>query len=85
MITSTRIPFAQEKRDRLTYAFGHAVSSHMIDAHSADSGELAIEVLSDLGLTEEEIEIVGYIAEHVAFNYEWTGEGEALARSDWER
>lgn len=73
--------FDQKFRDGLTYAFGHAVSSHIEgDAHSGDSGDLAIDVMSDLGLTEEAIDMVMVLAEHVHGNYDYTGRGEELRR-----
>jgi hypothetical protein len=70
----------QESRDRLTYAFGHLVASFGTDAHSGDSGELAADTLIELlGDNDEAYMIIGalgVVAEHVAGNYEWTGEAE---------
>ncbi len=51
--------------DRLRYAFGHLVDSFSFGAYSAASGELADEVLAELGLTENEIKIVTILAEKV--------------------
>ncbi len=74
-------PMRPEEQAVLLYAFGHLVSSYNPeDAHHADSGELGEETLVTLGLTGESMEIVTVLAEHVAHNYEWTGEGDEIAR-----
>lgn len=64
------------EKDRLTYAFGHLVSSFGTDAHAGDSGELAQEVLTELGFSPREKSIIEDLAEHVAGNYQYTGEAE---------
>ena len=64
----------------LTYAFGHLVASWYPDAHSADSGDLGSDVLDEMGLSPAEKALVERLAEHVAANYCWTGEGEAIMR-----
>lgn len=75
----------QETRERLTYAFGHLVSSfNPEDPHHGDSRDLAGDVLAELlGEGTEGLVAIGVldvIAEHVAGNYEWTGEAEEFQR-----
>ena len=67
--------------DRLTYAFGHLVSSfNPEDPHHADSGEEGTEVLASLGFTGETMEVVHALAEHVAGDYAYTGEATETRR-----
>lgn len=68
----------QEVRDRVAYAFGHAVSSYSTDAYAGDSGDLAQEVVEELGFTPMTVELFWLIAEHVAGNYAYTGEADRI-------
>lgn len=71
----------QELTETVVYAFGHLVSSHFTDdAHHADSGDLAQDVMEHLNLTVREREILEAVAEHVAGNYRYTGEITNLER-----
>ena len=67
-------------RDRITYAFGHLVSSYTPDAHSGDSGELALDTLAEIGLDEDMCMVIEMIAEHVNGNYQYTGEADEFSR-----
>lgn len=68
-------------RSKLIYAFGHLVASHNPeDPHHADSGDLADDVLRDMGLSEVEMDQIEAIAEHVAGNYRYTGDAEESER-----
>lgn len=70
-----------EMRQRqLKYAFGHIVDGFGTDAHAGDSAELGDEVLTDMGFTTAEKAIVHTLAEHVAGNYQYTGEATDLLR-----
>lgn len=79
-IATMRPALDVQEEETLLYGFGHLVSSHLIDAHSADSGELARDVFDDLDLSAREVALLEVIAEHVADNYEYTGTGEATRR-----
>lgn len=68
--------FPQEFRDSLTYAFGHMIGSFATDAHSGDSGDLAVDTLVEIGLSAEAREIVRILAEEVHGNYTYTGEAD---------
>lgn len=70
-----------DKREALTYAFGHLVGSFYTDDATAGwSGELAGEVLAELGLSQEEIDRLEILAEYVYGNYNYTGEAEEYQR-----
>jgi hypothetical protein len=62
------------------YAFGHLVSSNGVDAHAADSGSEADDVMEGLGLTARERAIMELLAEHVSGNYDYTGEADDFLR-----
>jgi len=63
------------ERQRLVYMFGHLVASHNPDdVHHADSGDLADEIMDEMGLGPEERNRIEVLAEHVADNYRYTGE-----------
>jgi hypothetical protein len=66
----------------LIYGFGHLVGSisRPDDAHSADSADLAFDTFDAAAFTDDQVEIIECLAEYVAANYEWTGEGEELQR-----
>ena len=66
--------------ERAMYAFGHLVASHNADAHAADSGDLASEVMTELGLTDRERDLVELAAEYVAGNYTYHGEAELFTK-----
>jgi hypothetical protein len=78
---------SQETRDRLIYAFGHMVAEqNPDDPHGAASGELARETMIDLfdidmdalDVDDEGMLAIGVmlvLAEHVAQDYTYTGEG----------
>jgi len=59
--------FTLDEIKGLEYCFEHAVSAFYTDAHSADSGELANDVMDDLGLTDRECELLWILAENRAF------------------
>lgn len=65
-----------ERRQKLTYAFGHFVAAFGTDAHAGDSGDLARDVLRELGLDERAIDDIAVLAEEVAGNYEYTGKAD---------
>jgi len=60
----------------LRYGFGHLVGADRYpdDAHSGDSRNLAHDVFNELGLTEEEIDLIEVLSEYVADYYDYTGE-----------
>jgi hypothetical protein len=68
----------QDERDRLTYAFGHLVSSYVEDdPHAGDSGDLAYEGIYEFVKENPNItlrEVLDVIAEYVHGNYAYTGE-----------
>jgi hypothetical protein len=82
---AVEVPEAAEPkpvREQLFYAFGHLVASfNPEDPHHADSGDLARETLTELGLTEGDVAIIDGLAEHVAGNYRYTGEQEAATEA----
>jgi hypothetical protein len=49
--------------ERLAYAFGHLVSSHMTDAHAGDSADEANDVLNKMELTVRERDIIYALSE----------------------
>lgn len=67
---------------RLIYAFGHLVSgyAHPDDPHAGDSLDLARDVLEAEGLEVPAIAVVIQLAEYVADNYQYTGEGRERRR-----
>ena len=68
------------KRSPLIYAFGHLVSGYASpeDAHSADSIDLARDTLNSIEeLSANTISQIEELAEHVAGNYQYTGEADA--------
>lgn len=69
------------RRERIVYAFGHLVSGQEREtAHSADSMDLARDVLDELGLTAGELDLVELLAEEVAGNYRYTGKADEVLR-----
>jgi hypothetical protein len=70
-----------ELKARLIYAFGHLVGSfNPEDPHHGDSADLADDVMNEIGLTDSEREVVRDLAEHVAGNYDYTGEADRVTR-----
>jgi hypothetical protein len=64
----------------LIYTFGHLVASHGTDAHAADSGELAEDLMAEGDMESGQRIVLRTLAEHVAGNYQYTGEAEDLQR-----
>lgn len=71
---------SQEERDRLTYAFGHLVSSYVEDnPNASDSAHLALDELDKYEVEKQGINVsisvvLDVIAEYVHGNYAYTGE-----------
>ena len=69
-----------DQREKVVAAFGHLIASFGTDAHAGDSGDLALDTLNEVGLDEGAIAALEVAAEHVAGNYQYTGEADEFAR-----
>ena len=75
------VPIDYEWREKVNYAFGHAVASFTPHAHSADSADVARDILNELQLSTPERILFWLLAEYVEGNHQYTGEAElALAK-----